>query len=52
MMKSDMITERMALPIVVQNQNRQQDYNKKDSEDEEYVERVFGNHHGLTRDNG
>ena len=34
------------------NQNKQQDYNEKDSEDEEYAERVLGNHRGLARDNG
>ena len=34
------------------NWNRQQDYNEEDSEDEEYVKRVLGNHHGPTRDNG
>ena len=34
------------------NWNRQQDYNEEDSEDEEYAERVLGNHRGLARDNG
>ena len=34
------------------NRNRQQDYNEEDSEDEEYAERVLGNHRGLARDNG
>ena len=34
------------------NWNRQQDYNEGDSEDEEYAERVLGNHRGLARDNG
>ena len=34
------------------NRNRQQDYNEEDNEDEEYADRVFGNHHGLARDNG
>ena len=34
------------------NRNRQQDYNEEDSEDEEYVERVLGNHCGPARDNG
>ena len=34
------------------NRNRQQDYNEEDSEDEEYVKRVLGNHHGPARDNG
>ena len=34
------------------NRNRQQDYNEVDSEDEEYAERVLGNHRGLARDNG
>ena len=33
------------------NRNRQQDYNEEKNEDEEYVERVLGNHHGLVRDN-
>uniref|UniRef100_A0A7N2L5H8 Uncharacterized protein n=1 Tax=Quercus lobata TaxID=97700 RepID=A0A7N2L5H8_QUELO len=34
------------------NRNRQQDYNEENSEDEEYVERVLGNHRGPARDNG
>ena len=34
------------------NWNRQQDYNEEDSEDEEYAERVLGNHRGPVRDNG
>ena len=34
------------------NWNRQQDYNEEDSEDEEYAERVLGNHRGPARDNG
>ena len=34
------------------NRNRQQDYNEEDSEDEEYAERVLGNHRGPARDNG
>ena len=33
------------------NRNKQQDYNEEDSEDEEYAERVLGNHHGPARDN-
>ena len=33
------------------NRNRQQDYNEEDSEDEEYAERVLGNHRGPARDN-
>ena len=40
------------LPHRGPNRNRQQDYNKEDSEDEEYVERVLGNHCGPVRDNG
>ena len=34
------------------NQNRQQDYNKGNSDDKEYAERVLGNYRGLVRDNG
>ena len=34
------------------NRNRQQDYNEEDSEDEEYAERVLGNHRRPARDNG
>ena len=34
------------------NWNRQQDYHEEDSEDEEYVERVLGNHRVPARDNG
>ena len=34
------------------NRNREQDYNEEDSEDEEYAERVLGNHRGPARDNG
>ena len=34
------------------NWNRQQDYNEEDSEDEEYAERVLGNHRRPARDNG
>ena len=34
------------------NQNKQQDYNEEDSEDEEYAERVLGNHRRPARDNG
>ena len=39
-------------PHCSSNQNRQQDYNKENSEDKEYVERVHGNHRGPVRDNG
>ena len=34
------------------NRNMQQDYNEKNNKGEEYTERVLGNHHGPTRDNG
>ena len=34
------------------NRNKQQDYNKENNEDKEYIERVIGNHHGPVRDNG
>ena len=34
------------------NWNRQQDYHEEDNEDEEYAERVLGNHHVPARDNG
>ena len=34
------------------NRNKQQGYNEENSEDEEYTERVLGNHRGSTRDNG
>ena len=34
------------------NRNMQQDYNEENSEDEEYAERVLGNHHVPVRDNG
>ena len=34
------------------NRNKQQDYHEEDSEDEEYAERVLGNHHVPARDNG
>ena len=34
------------------NRNRQQDYNEKNSEDEEYAKGVIGNHCGPARDNG
>ena len=34
------------------NRNRKQDYNEEDNEDEEYAERVLGNHCGPARDNG
>ena len=40
------------LPHRGPNRNRQQDYNEEDSEDEEYAERVLGNHCGPARDNG
>ena len=39
-------------PYRGRNRNWQQDYNEEDSEDEEYVERVLGNHRGPVRDNG
>ena len=34
------------------NQNRQQDYNEDNNENEEYAERVLGNHRGPARDKG
>ena len=34
------------------NRNSQQYYNEENSEDEEYPERVLGNHRGPARDNG
>ena len=40
------------LPYHGPNRNRQQDYNEEKSEDEEYAERVLGNHCGPVRDNG
>ena len=40
------------LPYHGPNRNRQQDYNEEESEDEEYAERVLGNHCGPMRDNG
>ena len=39
-------------PHCAPNRNRQQYYNEEDSEDEDYAERVLGNHRGPTRDNG
>ena len=34
------------------NRNKQQDYNEENNEDEEYAERVIGNHRVPVRDNG
>ena len=53
MMKSDVIIERVALPIVIQTiKNRQQAYNNDNSEDKEYAEEVLINRYGAVRDNG